>query len=135
MSGKITIISDSEFDKLVIMPKKPAVVFFSAVWAGACRMARPILETAAEKYSQKVSFYELNIDNDLENQMKYQVTSLPTIIIFANGEVCGRLIGGGINRDKVNEILDKIIISGAIYNGAMAFSKKLSAQFGGRFGA
>ena len=108
MSEKITKISDNDFDSIVIIPKKPAVVLFSAEWCGPCRMAKPILETAAEKYNQRASFYELNIDDNQTTSMKYGVRSLPTIITFASGEICGQKVGG-VNRDKLNEMVEKII--------------------------
>jgi thioredoxin 1 len=133
MSGKITKISDSEFDSLVLVPKKPAVVFFSAKWCGASRMAKPILETAAEKYNQRASFYEVNIDDNYETAMKYNVNSLPTIMTFAFGEIGGRSVGG-INRDKLNGMIEKIIVSGELYRNLMAYSKKFAVGVGRRFG-
>ena len=108
MSEKITKISDADFDSLVIIPKKPTVVLFSAEWCGPCRMAKPILETAADKYNQRASFYELNIDDNQTTSMKYSINSLPTIITFAAGETFGRQVGG-INRDKINGMVEKII--------------------------
>ena len=108
MSEKITKISDADFDSLVIISKKPSVVLFSAEWCGSCRMAKPIVGTAAEKYNQRASFYEVNVDDNPTTQMKYDVRSLPTIITFVSGETYGRTVGG-INRDKLDGMVEKII--------------------------
>lgn len=134
MSENITKLSDNNFDSLVIIPKKPVVVFFSAEWCGPCRMAKPALEAAAEKYAQKASFYELNVDDNYATAMKYSVNALPVIITFSFGEICGQAVGG-INRDKLNQMIEKMVASGEMYKSAMAFSKKLVARYGSRFGA
>jgi thioredoxin-like negative regulator of GroEL len=71
-------------------------------------MAKPIMETAAEKYSQRATFYELNIDDNQTSSMKYVINSLPTIITFATGKTFGRQVGG-VNRDKLDGMVEKII--------------------------
>lgn len=133
MSDKITKITDSNFDSLVIIPKKPAVVFFSANWSGPSRMVRPTLESAAEKYSGKAAFYELDVDENPIIQMAYGVRSLPTILFFANGQLVDSYIGA-ISRDKLDEKLSKITASGEAFKNMVAFSKKFAAHIGARFG-
>jgi thioredoxin 1 len=133
MSDKITKVTDSDFDSLVIIPKKPTVVCFSAYWCGPSRMVRPTLEAAAEKYSGKVTFYELDIDENPIIQMAYGVRSIPAILLFAGGQLVDSYVGA-ITRDKLEEKLEKVTASGELYKNMMAFSKKFAARVGGRFG-
>ena len=133
MSDKITKITDSNFDSLVIIPKKPTVVYFSAKWCGPSRMIRPTLESAADKYTAKATFYELDVDENPVVQMAYGVRSLPTILFFAGGQLVDSC-AGAISRDKLEEKLEKITVSGALYNNMVALSKKFAARIGGRFG-
>lgn len=129
MSEKITRISDSNFDSAVVIPKKPAVVFFSANWSGPSRMARPTLETAAEKYAGKAAFYELDTDENPTVQMTYGVRSVPAILMFAGGQPVDSHIGA-ISRDKLEEKLRKLSASGEALKNMVAFSRKIAARFG-----
>jgi thioredoxin 1 len=133
MSDKITKITDSDFDSLVVIPKKPAVVFFAANWSGPSRMMRPTLETAADKYTAKVTVYEMDVDENSIIPMAYGVRSIPTILLFAAGQLVDCHVGG-ITRDKLEEKIEKIAASGELYKNMMAFSKKFAARIGGRFG-
>ena len=129
MSDKMTKITDSNFDSLVIIPKKPAVVCFSANWSGPSRMVRPTLENAAGKYSGKVTFYELDMDENSIIPMAYGVRSVPSILFFAGGQLVDSHTGA-ITRDKLEGKLEKIAASGEAFKNMVAFSKKLAARFG-----
>ncbi len=133
MNGKLLKIKDSEFDSIVIIPRKPTVVIFTAEWSGPSRMAKPILEAATEKYANRATFYEMNIDDNPEMAQKYGVSNVPTVLVFAYGQLINRYVGK-VNRDRINELVEKIINSGEMYKTAMAFGRKLSSRFGGRFG-
>jgi len=133
MNSKITKITDSNFDSLAIIPKEPTVVCFSANWSESSRMVRPTLETAADKYVSKVTFYELNVDENPIIQMAYSVRNVPSILFFANGQLVDRFIGA-ITRDKLEEKLEKIASFGDFYENMVAFSKKFAARIGERFG-
>ena len=134
MSEKIIQISDSDFDSTVITTlAKTSLVLFSANWSGPSRMIRPILEETFEKYQSKMSFYELDIDDNPTTAMKYLVRALPTMIIFRNGQIVNTIVGG-INRDKLNKVLEKATEPTEMYKNMVAFSKKFAAGFGKRFG-
>jgi thioredoxin 1 len=128
MSEKITKISDHNFDSLVIIPKKPTLVYFSANWSGPSRIVRPILETAAEKYRPKVTIYELDVDENPIIQIAYGVRSVPTILFFAGGRLVDSYVGA-ISRDKLEEKIGKITFSGELYKSVAAFTKKFAARF------
>ena len=129
MSEKITKINDSNFDSAVIIPKIPTAVFFSANWSGPSRIINPLLETAADKYSAKVTIYEIDTDENSIIPMAYNVRSVPTILFFAYGQLVDSH-AGAISRDKLEEKLEKIAASGAAFKNMLAFSKKIAARFG-----
>jgi thioredoxin 1 len=134
MSEKITRISDSNFDSMIITTSaKPNLIFFSAGWNGQSRMIRPVLEDAVEKFKSRMTFYELDTDDNPATMMKYYVTSVPTLIIFKNGQIIDRVIGLA-NRDKLNKIIEKAIETSDLYKNMVAFSKKLVARYGAGFG-
>ncbi len=131
MSKQITKISDGEFESLVILPKKPTVVLFTSSWSGASKIVKPTIEAAAEKYSNKAAFYEMDIDDNTIIPQTFCVRNVPAILTFAYGQVCGFHVGV-INRDKLNESIEKITTQGEALKNLVAFSKKLSARFGFR---
>jgi thioredoxin 1 len=131
MSKQITKISDGEFNSLIILPKKPTVVLFTSSWSGASKTVKPIFETAAEKYTGKATFYEMDIDDNTIIPQTLRVQNVPAILTFAYGQVCGFHVGV-INRDKLNESIEKITVQGEALKNMLAFSKKLSAKFGFR---
>ena len=134
MSEKITKLSDSDFDSMVITAlAKTSLVFFSANWSGQSKMIRPMLEETVEKYQFKMSFYELDIDDNSATAMKYYVRTAPMLIIFRNGQVIDTIVGL-TSRDKLNKVLEKATEPTEMYKNMVAFSKKFAAGVGKRFG-
>ena len=70
-----------------------AVVDFSATWCGPCRMLAPVLEDISEKLGDKVSFYNVDVDDSPELAMKYQVSSVPCLVLLKNGELADQSVG------------------------------------------
>lgn len=86
-------ISESDFEEKVLKSSVPVLVDFWAVWCGPCKMAEPVLEELSETYKDKVSIVKLNVDENQTITQKYGVMSIPTTILFKNGEESGRQIG------------------------------------------
>ena len=86
------IMTDEEFDEIV-GSKDICVIDFSATWCGPCRMMAPILEDISEKYKGKYFFYQIDIDSAEELAQKFEITAVPTIIVFAKGKEIGRTSG------------------------------------------
>ena len=89
----ITHVTQENFQEEVINASGPVVVDFTAVWCGPCKMLEPILKELAETWEGKVRVVKLDIDNNAETAMKYQVMGVPTLMLFVNGEPKERLTG------------------------------------------
>ncbi|MEP6901444.1 MAG: thioredoxin domain-containing protein [Actinomycetota bacterium] len=133
MNEKITKISDSNFDSLVIIPKKPAVVFFSANWSESSQMVFPIIEATAEKYMTKVEFYEMNVGENSIIPIAYGIRRIPAVLTFDGGRL-GDSLFGSITPEKLVKNIEKTNSSGDFYKNMMAFSKKFVASLGRRLG-
>jgi thioredoxin 1 len=86
-------VSDADFDSVVLKASGPVLVDFWAEWCGPCRMIGPALEEIAGTLDGKVTIVKLNVDENQETAIKYNVTSIPTLMIFKNGELAARQIG------------------------------------------
>ncbi|NSL17189.1 thioredoxin [Tatlockia micdadei] len=87
MSANIKTITDSNFEQEVLNSGKPVLVDFWAEWCGPCRALTPILEEVAANHSENVVFAKINIDENPQIPSKYGVMSIPTLILFKNGQV------------------------------------------------
>lgn len=87
MSKLIKEVTDATFDADVLQAGKPVLVDFWAEWCGPCRALTPIFEEVAQTHSEQVIFAKVNVDNNPQIASKYGVMSIPTLIIFKNGEV------------------------------------------------
>ena len=86
----------------IIKGDKPVLVDFFATWCGPCRMMAPVIEELAEEYDGKVKIGKLDVDENSDIAARYGVMSIPTIILFKNGEVFSKSVG---LQDKEGEIV------------------------------
>ena len=93
MSEKIETVTDATFDEHVKSSDVPVLVDFWAEWCGPCKMISPILEEIAEEQAGKIRIVKLNIDDNLDVTRRFEVMSIPTLILFKDGEPQVRLIG------------------------------------------
>jgi thioredoxin 1 len=104
--------TDANFDREVLQSDRPVLVDFWAPWCGPCRAIAPIVAEVSAEYSGKLKVGKLNTDDNQQTAVKYGVISIPTLIIFKNGEPVEQIIGVGHQPKKtlVNKI-DAVLAS------------------------
>jgi thioredoxin len=86
-------VSDKSFQADVLQSKEPVLVDFWAEWCGPCRAVAPVLEEVAGELKGRLKIVKLNVDENPETAAKYGIQSIPTLMIFKNGEMASRQIG------------------------------------------
>jgi len=86
-------VSDTNFETEVLKSKEPVVVDFWAEWCGPCKMIAPALEEIAGSLGGKVKIVKLNVDENPATAQKYGIMSIPTLMLFKNGELASRQVG------------------------------------------
>jgi len=100
MSETISQLTDTNFESEVIDSEKPVLVDFWAVWCGPCKVIAPEIEKLAEEKSQELKIGKLNVDENRDTAIKYSISSIPTLLLFKNGEVVKKLVGI-LSKDKI----------------------------------
>ncbi|MBG00668.1 MAG: thioredoxin [Acidimicrobiaceae bacterium] len=93
MSEAITILSTTTFDEVIGGSDNPVLVDFWAEWCGPCKMIAPILEEIAVEQGEKIKIAKLNVDEAADIARRFEVMSIPTLIVFDNGVPTKRIVG------------------------------------------
>lgn len=97
-------VTNENFDQEIIKSDKKVIADFFATWCGPCQMLAPVLGEIAEEYKDKVKVCKINVDEEQELSEKFEVVSIPTLIIFEKGKAIKRSVGY-ITKDELQKIL------------------------------
>ena len=93
MAGAILTLSDTSFSEEINGSSEPVIVDFWAEWCGPCKMIAPVLEEIAAEQAGKLKVGKLNVDDNPDTARRFDVMSIPTLIIFKDGEPKKRVVG------------------------------------------
>jgi thioredoxin 1 len=100
-----TVVTDETFNQVVLKADQPILVDFWAVWCGPCRMVAPVVDEIAREHEGKLKVMKLDVDDNQNTAMAYGVMSIPTLILFKNGQPVERIVGFRPKADMEKKIL------------------------------
>lgn len=100
--------TDQNFEEEVLKSELPVLVDFYADWCGPCKMMAPVIENLAVEYAGRINVGKLNVDTSQASAVRYRVMSIPTMILFVNGEVKETVVGAVSAKELVQK-LDKVL--------------------------
>jgi thioredoxin len=104
--GNILEFSDQNFEQEVLGSDKPVLVDFWAEWCAPCRMIAPAVEAIAGEYAGRAKVGKVNVDENQSVTSRYNIRSIPTLLVFKNGEIKEQIVGA-TSKDNLAKLLDK----------------------------
>ena len=108
MAGNVIVLTDAAFDEVVHNSDVPVLVDFWAPWCGPCKMMAPILKEIADDYADKAKICKLNTDDARDSAIEFGISSIPTIILFKDGQVQKKWVGLTSKKD-LSAAIDELL--------------------------
>lgn len=105
-SDKIITLTKDNFEQEVVNSDKPVIIDFWAEWCGPCRAVAPIMDELANEYEGKIKIGKVNVDNEGELAMKYRIMSIPTVMVYKDGQMVEKIIGAR-PKEEFAKFIDK----------------------------
>jgi len=104
-SKNVKEFSDANFEEEVLKESKPVLVDFWAAWCAPCRMIAPVIDEIADSYGHKIKVGKVNVDDNSKIPNQYGIRSIPTVLLFKNGQVAEQVIGA--NTAEIKKIVEQ----------------------------
>lgn len=104
--SNVTELTDATFAETIGAAQKPVLVDFTAAWCGPCKMISPILDELAVERADKMQIVKIDVDANPKTTMRYDVMSMPTLILFKDGVPERRLVGARGKQHLLNDLAD-----------------------------
>lgn len=105
-SDKVTVLTKANFEQEVLMSNKPVLVDFWAQWCGPCRAVAPVMEELANQYENKAKICKVNVDEEGELAAKFRIMSIPTVMLFKDGQMVEKVIGAR-SKEEFSRAIEK----------------------------
>jgi len=102
----LVTLSDDNFDAEVLKSALPVLVDFWAPWCGPCRAVAPVVEEIAGAMAGRLKVGKLNVDDNMRVAANYQITAIPTLLIFKNGQVVDQVVGA-LPKDRLLKVIER----------------------------
>jgi thioredoxin 1 len=106
--ANVTELNDATFDEVVRSADRPVLVDFTAAWCGPCQAIAPILEDLASEQAERLQVVKIDVDANPQTTLRYEVMSMPTLILFKDGEPQRRLVGARGKHNLLEHLADVI---------------------------
>lgn len=101
-------LNDNNFNEKIIQQKGVSIVDFWATWCAPCRMQAPIFEETSKDFADKVNFYKVNVDENMQISSDLKIVSIPTLVVFKDGQVVDKLVGLS-DKQEIENVLNKYL--------------------------
>ncbi|PJK09049.1 thiol reductase thioredoxin [Lysobacteraceae bacterium NML95-0200] len=108
MSDNVIHATDADFNQQVLESDVPVLVDFWAPWCGPCRMIAPALDELADEYAGRAKVVKVNVDENQATALKYQVRSIPYLLVFKNGQPVATQVGA-VGKPQLAGLIDKAL--------------------------